>query len=255
MGLTFFDEKSSDLFASPSAAGARASVTAGNEGSFLADINPTGFTIQIPTSVESDSPGQSQYLVAVRRDTNPQLAGRSYRLMGKGIIAQAGKFEVFALSPEENTLTIAANGLTATETNKIDWFAADFNGQPDQGSDGPFTLDYDITAEWHAKSLDGSIFFLRREEADGGLEVSMPPALLLPANPTIGQSWTNGSRELEVLDINGTSPNGITGCIVIRETSDNFIDTIWFENRVIIAIREQDPDGIEPDEVLYRTGP
>jgi len=326
---------------------------------------------------QAEDEATAEYVVAVRRDVAPQLAGRSYRLMGQGVIVQDGKFETFELALEENSLVIASDGETAVETNQINWFAADFGGGSSAGSDGPFTLSYDISIdpsglirmdgeifeedveytlfgfaqeggrvliltkaiaeggddaadlavviavemesdpafgpdsgdfsvidegtwgvfedgildgeftiieyrnvdllwngvtvktskfeayaddelqaeEWYAKSEDGSVYFLQRDEADGDLEINIPPSLTLPASPTLGQTWNNDGRELEVLDLDGTSPNGITGCVVIRETSDNFVDTIWFKDGVIVAIQEQEPDMQDPGEILYRTGP
>jgi hypothetical protein len=109
-------------------------------------------------------------------------------------------------------------------------------------------------ALWLARASNGSIYTLEEEEG-----AQIPPGLFYPANPFVGQSWTNlvngETRELEVISLNATSPGGIEGCVLIREISPgDWSEDIFFKDGAFVGNTRTDLTGNDPDEAFYRTG-
>ncbi|MFU8849123.1 MAG: hypothetical protein ACNA77_10475 [Opitutales bacterium] len=109
-------------------------------------------------------------------------------------------------------------------------------------------------ALWLARSTTGSIYTLFEEGVD-----LVPPALFYPAAPFLGQTWTNEvmgeTRELEIISMSATSPGGITGCVLIRETNPgDWSEDMFFKNGQFVGNIRTDLTGNDPVEQFYRTG-
>ena len=61
----------------------------------LYDLEP-GEKVEDEATSEDERDFDSEYFVGVRRDTSPQLGGRTYRILGQGTIVAGGKFEIFS---------------------------------------------------------------------------------------------------------------------------------------------------------------
>ena len=146
----------------------------------------------------------------------------------------AGVFQGSVTIQETAGVDLAWNGMTV-KANKLEIFD---NGELDG-------------EQWNARATDGSVYILQRGES-----TFVPPLLWLPVSPFIGQTWTNDEegeiRELEVISLAGTSPGGIEGCVVIRETNPgDWSEDIYFKDGRFVGNTRTDLTGIDPDEEFY----
>ncbi|MFU8894390.1 MAG: hypothetical protein ACNA8L_12270 [Luteolibacter sp.] len=90
---------------------------------------------------------KSQFLIAVPLETNPQLAGRGYRVTGIGNWVTNSRFELVTHPDDANTLVFSADGLTADLTYKANGYSVPFQGGGISEAINPpqtFTLDVAI---------------------------------------------------------------------------------------------------------------
>lgn len=93
-------------------------------------VDPSLFDqIEVDESIEvNEEEAASMFLIAVPRDTNPQLAGRSYRMIGMGTWITPSNFETVTQPYAENTLVFSADGTTVDITYQGNGFNAGFGG-------------------------------------------------------------------------------------------------------------------------------
>lgn len=93
------------------------------------DLSPTTADYSSETVVESDY----QYMLGIRRDPDPDLTGRSYRILGQMFLLEDGRYEVGAFSDAANRFVFDDEGVS-TETITFQTVGTDLAGNAAQGS-------------------------------------------------------------------------------------------------------------------------